>query len=83
MNSADIARDAADVFITGRGPAAISEAFRLARHALMIIRINLSIAVAYNAIGITLAMTGHLSPLAAAVLMPISSLTVLTIAARA
>lgn len=82
--AAEVARDAADVFIAGgRGPAAIPEAIRLAQRTMRIVRINLFIALAYNLTGAALAMTGHVGPLVAAVLMPLSSLTVLLIAARA
>jgi P-type Cu2+ transporter len=82
--AAEVARDAADVFIsTARGAHAIAEIFHFARRALRVVRINLVIAVAYNLIGAGLAMTGHVTPLVAAILMPISSLTVLLIATRA
>ena len=39
--------------------------------------------LAYNVIGATLAMTGLIGPLTAAVLMPLSSLTVITYSYRA
>lgn len=81
--AADIARNAADVFVSGRGPDAIAEAIRRARHALKIVKINIAIGIAYNIVGATLAITGHVSPLTAAILMPLSSLTVLWIASRA
>lgn len=82
--AADVARDAADVFISStREPSAIAEAFALSRRAMRVVRVNLWIAVAYNLVGAALAVTGHVSPLVAAVLMPLSSLTVLLIAARA
>jgi Cu2+-exporting ATPase len=82
--AADVARDAADVFISSvREPSAIAEAFALSRRAMRVVRINLWIAASYNLIGAALAVTGHVSPLVAAVLMPLSSLTVLLIAARA
>jgi len=82
--AAEVARAAADVFIsTERGPHAIVETFHLARRAMRVVRINLSIAVAFNLVGAGLAMSGHVTPLVAAILMPISSLTVLLIAARA
>jgi Cu2+-exporting ATPase len=82
--AAEVARDAADVFIaTTRGPAAVAEAFGLSRRALRVIRWNLAIALAYNVVGVALAITGHVGPLVAAVLMPLSSLTVLLIATRA
>jgi P-type E1-E2 ATPase len=81
--AADVARDAADLFIASRGPLAIAEAFRVSRRALRVIHVNIAIAILYNAIGAVLAITGHISPLLAAILMPLSSLTVLTIASRA
>ncbi|HEY3296384.1 MAG TPA: heavy metal translocating P-type ATPase [bacterium] len=82
--SAEVARDAADVFISAhRGPAAIADALSLSRRAMSVIRLNLAIAVAYNLFGAALAITGHVGPLVAAILMPISSLTVLLIASRA
>ena len=43
---------------------------------MRVIRRNIAFSIVYNAIGAGLAMTGHLSPLVAAVLMPASSLTV-------
>lgn len=82
--SAEVARDAADVFISAqRGPSAIADALQLSRRAMKLIRVNLVIAVVYNIAGAALAMTGHVGPLVAAILMPISSVTVLLIASRA
>jgi Cu2+-exporting ATPase len=81
--AAEIARNAADVFISGRGPDAIAEALALAKRALRVIKINIAIGIAYNVVGATLAFTGMVSPLSAAILMPLSSLTVLLIASRA
>jgi cation transport ATPase len=42
-----------------------------------VIRRNVAISLAYNGVGIVLAMTGHVTPLLAAILMPISSATVI------
>ena len=82
--AAEVTRDAADVFVAfERGPGAIADALQLSRHAMRVIRINLLIALAYNLFGAALAISGHVSPLLAAVLMPISSLTVLLVASRA
>jgi Cu2+-exporting ATPase len=81
--AAEVARAAADVFVsTSRGPDAIAELFRISSRAMRKIRVNLWIALGYNLAGATLAMTGLISPLLAAVLMPASSLTVLFIATR-
>ena len=43
---------------------------------MAIIRRNLAFSIGYNIIGATLAVTGTITPLVAAVLMPLSSLTV-------
>jgi len=49
-----------------------------AKRTVRCIRDNFIVSISYNAIAAVLAMTGVISPLIAAVLMPISSLTVLT-----
>ncbi len=82
-NAADIAREAADVFISARGPQAISDALKLSRRSMKIVRLNIGIGIAYNIVGAALALMGMVSPLTAAVLMPVSSLTVLIIATKA
>ncbi|MBU0509121.1 heavy metal translocating P-type ATPase [bacterium] len=81
--SAEVARDAADVFLSSsRGPLSIAETLRLSRRAMRVIRVNLVIALLYNLVGATLAITGQVGPLVAAILMPLSSLTVVLIASR-
>lgn len=81
-DAADVARSAADVFVSRRGPEAFAELVSLSRNTLFTIRRNVVIAIAYNALGAGLAMAGLISPLVAALLMPLSSLTVLTLAVR-
>jgi Cu2+-exporting ATPase len=69
---------AASVFATEPGVAPVLEAIRGARQTLSAIKRGLVFSLAYNAIGVALAMSGILSPLLAAIMMPLSSLTVLT-----
>ncbi|MCB0336652.1 MAG: heavy metal translocating P-type ATPase, partial [Bdellovibrionales bacterium] len=45
-----------------------------------VIRLNLAVSLAYNVVGATLAFAGLISPLVAAILMPLSSVTVVFIA---
>jgi cation transport ATPase len=52
------------------------------RRVLGIIRRGLTVSLVYNAIAATLAMTGLINPILAAVLMPASSLTVVSLAYR-
>ena len=51
-----------------------------ARYALRVLVACFLLSLAYNTIGLTLAVTGKLSPLVTAILMPISSLSVVVIA---
>jgi Cu2+-exporting ATPase len=67
---------AADVFATRRGLRPIIELVRGAARTLRLVRMNLAFSLAYNLVAAALALTGHVHPLLAAVLMPISSLTV-------
>ncbi|WP_025763921.1 heavy metal translocating P-type ATPase [Dyadobacter tibetensis] len=50
----------------------------LAQSGQKIIKISFAISLIYNAIGISFAITGQLTPVLAAILMPISSITVVT-----
>ncbi|HEY5690545.1 MAG TPA: hypothetical protein VIS49_03730, partial [Cyclobacteriaceae bacterium] len=48
----------------------------LSKSALTILKISLGISLIYNIVGLAFAVTGHLTPLVAAILMPISSISV-------
>lgn len=74
---------AADVFSTKPGLGPVLELAVGARRTMRTIRRNLSFSLSYNIIAAVLAVTGHISPLIAAILMPLSSLTVLTNSYRA
>lgn len=65
-----------DVFLTRPDLGLVVEFVRSARETMKVIRRNLGFSLLYNLIGAGLAITGYLSPLAAAILMPISSITV-------
>lgn len=67
---------AADVFLTEPGLAPLVALLTGARRTVRIIRRNILFSLFYNVIGASLAMSGVLSPLVAAILMPFSSLTV-------
>jgi Cu2+-exporting ATPase len=54
-----------------------------ARRTMRVIRRNLAFSLGYNALGIGLAMAGLINPLMAAILMPLSSLTVIASSYRA
>jgi Cu+-exporting ATPase len=49
---------------------------RYSQHAMTIVKISFVISFLYNSIGLAFAITGNLTPVVAAVLMPVSSVTV-------
>lgn len=51
-----------------------------ARKSLTIVKLSFFISILYNIIGIGFAITGHLSPVIAAILMPVSSISVVAFA---
>lgn len=69
----------ADFFFVTPGLAPVRLALRSARALAKVVRVDLAIALSYNALTVAFALAGKMSPLACAVLMPLSSLT--TIAA--
>jgi len=75
-SAAALAQWTADVVVLGDELDGVAFALRAARRAFRVIRQNLAWALAYNAVAIPLAATGHLSPLAAAAGMSASSLIV-------
>jgi Cu2+-exporting ATPase len=66
----------ADVALTRDGLAALVALDDGAQRSMRVIRRNIAYAFCYNAVGVSLAMSGHISPLVAAIMMPVSSLTV-------
>ena len=80
---AEVVLASADVFVARPGLAPIAELLVGARRTLAVIRRNLLCSLGYNAIAVALAMAGRLDPIAAAILMPLSSLTVILSSYRA
>jgi P-type Cu2+ transporter len=74
---------AADVFATRSGLSPIVAAVLGSRRTLAAIRRGIVISLAYNLAGIALAVLGVLSPLLAAIMMPLSSISVVSLALRA
>ncbi|MFI4896578.1 MAG: heavy metal translocating P-type ATPase [Phycisphaerales bacterium JB059] len=80
--AAEVSLEAAHVAVQRPGLEPIGELFETSRRAMRRIRVCLGVSLGYNGVAAGLAMSGALTPLLAAVLMPLSSLTVLTIAMR-
>ena len=66
----------ADVFLARPGLTPLRELIEGAERTVHVIRRNFAFSLSYNVIGASLAIAGLLTPLIAAILMPLSSLTV-------
>jgi P-type Cu2+ transporter len=83
QGGAEASLAAADVFATATGLVPVLELARGARRTLWVIRTNLLLSLAYNLTAAALSVAGLITPLVAAILMPLSSLTVLANSLRA
>lgn len=70
---------ACDVVIRGDRLAMLPALLAYALRARRVIVLSFLVSIAYNVLGLTLALRGDLTPLATAVLMPVSSLTVIAL----
>jgi Cu2+-exporting ATPase len=68
-----------DFFLVGEGLAPIHAALDGAQHLRLVVRRVLSLSLAYNVLAITAALFGRMSPVAAAISMPVSTLALLLI----
>ena len=71
---------ASDVILLGEKFADLPYFMKVARKAANLIRLNFCFSLLYNIFGISIAVSGMLTPLIAAILMPLSSLTVVLVA---
>jgi heavy metal translocating P-type ATPase len=82
-SGADLAMKAAPMVLMGTSLLRILDAFDLSRRTLRIVRQNLFWAFVYNILGISLAISGILNPILAAVAMVLSSFSVILNSLRA
>jgi Cu2+-exporting ATPase len=80
--AAEIAIEAADVYLTSPSIAEVAATAAGAQATLATIRRNLKFSLAYNLVAGGLAVSGFIHPLIAALVMPLSSLTVLASSLR-
>lgn len=78
----EVSAESADIVLLSNELDKINLATRLSRHTLRTIRQNIGISLIYNVIMVPLAMAAWVTPLVAAISMPISSLLVIGNAAR-
>ncbi|MCO4773182.1 MAG: cadmium-translocating P-type ATPase [Deltaproteobacteria bacterium] len=80
--SVEVALEAADGVLLSQRPGTVAEGIQLGRRLSRTVRTNIAISVLYNALTVTGAALGFITPLIAATLMPLSSLVVVVRAGR-
>jgi Cu+-exporting ATPase len=70
---------ASDAITLGNGLLQLPKVLGLAKHSIKVIKVAFIVSFLYNIIGISMAVQGLLSPVFAAILMPISSVSVVLI----
>jgi Cu+-exporting ATPase len=70
---------ASDAILEARALPELPRFLRYCRHALRVIQVSFAVSLVYNGIGLSFAVTGHLSPVVAAILMPVSSFSMVLI----
>lgn len=76
---AEASLEAAPVYLADGKLIGLADLVEAARRTSRVIRRNFAISLSYNLVVVVLAMAGKMDPLVAAILMPISSLTVLSL----
>ena len=76
--SVEQALEAADGYLLDPSLPALAGCIQTARATMAAIRRNITLSICYNIVGLTLAAAGWIGPLTAALLMPLSSITVTT-----
>jgi len=74
--SVEVSLRAADVYLSTSGVSSIVKLVEVSKETMKVIYRNLNFSLIYNVLGAYLAMNGMINPLLAAILMPLSSLTV-------
>lgn len=73
---ADLSLRASDVFMTSHSLLNLYKLIQIAKETRSTLIRNFTFSIIYNLVGVTLAVFGHITPLLAALFMPLSSLTV-------
>ncbi|MDO9182755.1 MAG: heavy metal translocating P-type ATPase [Bacteriovorax sp.] len=78
LGSLDISLKAADIYLTTPGISHVANLITISKETMKVVKRNLVLSLIYNSFSVYAAFTGMISPLVAAIIMPLSSLTVLT-----
>ncbi|MCO8122455.1 heavy metal translocating P-type ATPase metal-binding domain-containing protein [Stieleria sp. TO1_6] len=76
---AEVSLQAAPVFVASGALVSLADLMDAAKRSSALIRTTFAVSLAYNLFAVVLALAGYISPLLAAVLMPISSVSVLSL----
>ena len=76
-DSVELVQDVCELIFLHRDWRRLSEAIQIARKVRQVVRWNIAFSLAYNLVGIALAVMGWLHPMASAIMMTLSSLTVI------
>ncbi len=71
---------ASDAILEAHSLGQLPRFIRYSRFAMRLVHFSFGVSLLYNFVGLTFAATGHMSPIVAAVLMPLSSATMVLIA---
>ncbi|MCL4177865.1 MAG: heavy metal translocating P-type ATPase metal-binding domain-containing protein [Verrucomicrobia bacterium] len=74
---------ASDVILDAAQVPALADLLRFARRTIWVVRLSLGLSALYNVVGLSIAAAGLLSPLICAILMPLSSISVVLFATSA
>lgn len=77
LGSLDISLKASDIFLATPGISHLGPLIVIAKETMRVIKRNLILSLIYNALSVYAVFTGAISPLIAAIIMPVSSLTIL------
>jgi len=67
-----------DVIMNGEKVVTLDNYLNVCKGSITIVKMTFAISFLYNIVGLSYAVTGHMHPLFAAIIMPISSITVVT-----
>ena len=76
---AEVSLRAAPVFVASGMLRSIADLVEASNRSNRLIRVTFGVSLAYNVFAVSLALAGQISPLLAAILMPISSVSVLSL----
>lgn len=77
LGSLDISLRSADIYLTTPGISHVPDLISISKETMKVIKRNLVLSLLYNGLSVYAAFAGMISPLIAAIIMPVSSLTVL------